>query len=87
MGRLVDKQRQGWKMVYSIPRFRNMKGSMRGVGEHWGCRAGENWLIIRTNGSLAPCFALYDASYDWGTVANQKFDDHEGPHAAAGSSC
>src|SRR6266567_553639 len=42
--------------------------------EHVGCRAGQNWLIIRTNGTLAPCFPMYNASYDWGTVANQKFD-------------
>jgi pyruvate-formate lyase-activating enzyme len=31
---LIDKQRQGWKMVDSIPRLQNMKGFMRGVGEH-----------------------------------------------------
>jgi len=71
---LIDKQRQGWKMVDSIPRLQNMKGFMRGAGEHWGCRAGQNWLIIRTNGTLAPCFPMYNATYDWGTVGNQKFD-------------
>ena len=71
---LIDKQRQGWKMVDSIPRLQNMKGFMRGVGEHWGCRAGQNWLIIRTDGTLAPCFPMYNAKYDWGTVDNQKFD-------------
>jgi len=32
---LIDKQRQGYKMVDSIPRLQNMKGFMRGVGEHW----------------------------------------------------
>jgi hypothetical protein len=32
---LIDKQRQGWKMVDSIPRLQNMKGFMRGKGEHW----------------------------------------------------
>jgi MoaA/NifB/PqqE/SkfB family radical SAM enzyme len=63
---LIDKQRQGWKMVDSIRRLQNMKGFMRGVGKHWGCRAGQNWLIIRTNGTLAPCFPLYNATYDWG---------------------
>jgi MoaA/NifB/PqqE/SkfB family radical SAM enzyme len=71
---LIDKQRQGYKMVDSIPRLQNMKGFMRGVGEHWGCRAGQNWLIIRTDGTLAPCFPMYNAKYDWGTVDNQKFD-------------
>jgi MoaA/NifB/PqqE/SkfB family radical SAM enzyme len=71
---LIDKQRQGYKMVDSIARLQNMKGFMRGVGEHWGCRAGQNWLIIRTDGTLAPCFPMYNAKYDWGTVENHKFD-------------
>jgi MoaA/NifB/PqqE/SkfB family radical SAM enzyme len=71
---LIDKQRQGYKMVDSIPRLQNMKGFMRGVGEHWGCRGGQNWLIIRTDGTLAPCFPMYNATYDWGTIENHKFD-------------
>lgn len=71
---LIDKQRRGYKMVDSIPRLERMKGFMRGVGEHWGCRAGRNWLIIRTDGTLAPCFPMYNATYNWGTVENQKFD-------------
>src|SRR5208337_805060 len=33
-----------------------------------------DWLIVRTNGTLAPCFPLYNATYDWGTVGNEKFD-------------
>lgn len=48
-------------MVDSIPRLQNMKGFTRGVGEHWSCRAGHNWLIIRTDGTLAPCFPVYNA--------------------------
>ncbi len=71
---LIEKQRRGYKMVDSIARLENMKGFMRGVGEHWGCRAGQNWLIVRTNGTLAPCFPMYNAKYDWGTVANHQFD-------------
>jgi MoaA/NifB/PqqE/SkfB family radical SAM enzyme len=71
---LIDKQRQGYKMVDSIPRLQNMKGFMRGIGEHWGCRAGQNWLIVRTDGTLAPCFPMYNAKYDWGAVEKQKFD-------------
>ena len=54
---LIDKQRQGYKMVDSIPRLQNMKGFMRGAGEHWGCRAGQNWLIIRTNGNSRSLFS------------------------------
>ena len=71
---LCDKQRHGYKMVDSVPRLQNMKGFMRGVGEHWGCRAGQNWLIIRTDGTLAPCFPMYNAKFDWGSVGEQKFD-------------
>jgi len=37
--------------------------------------AGQNWLIIRTDGTLAPCFPhVQRESFDWGTVENQKFD-------------
>jgi MoaA/NifB/PqqE/SkfB family radical SAM enzyme len=71
---LIEKNSQGYKMVDSIPRLHNMKEFMRGKSEHWGCRAGQNWLIIRTDGTLAPCFPMYNASYDWGTVGNHKFD-------------
>jgi MoaA/NifB/PqqE/SkfB family radical SAM enzyme len=71
---LIEKNRQGYKMVDSIPRLRNMKEFMRGKAEHWGCRAGQNWLIIRTDGTLAPCFPLYNATHNWGTVGAHKFD-------------
>ena len=71
---LSEKNRSGYKMVDSVARLQQMKGFMRGKGEHWGCRAGQNWLIIRTDGTLAPCFPMYNATYDWGTVENQKFD-------------
>ena len=47
---------------------------MRGAVEPWGCRAGQNTLIIRVDGTLAPCFPMYSATYDWGTVGNPKFE-------------
>ena len=47
---------------------------MRAVSEHWGCHAGQTWLIVPTDGTLAPCFPMYNAGYVWGTVENQKFD-------------
>ena len=71
---LSEKNRAGYKMVDSVARLQQMKAFMCGKGEHWDCRAGQNWLIIRTDGTLAPCFPMYNATYDWGTVANQKFD-------------
>jgi hypothetical protein len=61
-------------MVDSIPRLQNMKGFMRGVGERWGCSPGQNWLIVRTDGTFAPCFPMYNAKYDRGAVEKQKFD-------------
>jgi MoaA/NifB/PqqE/SkfB family radical SAM enzyme len=71
---LSEKNRAGYKMVDSVARLQKMKGFIRGKGEHWGCRAGQNWLIIRTDGTLAPCFPMYSATYDWGTIGNQKFE-------------
>jgi MoaA/NifB/PqqE/SkfB family radical SAM enzyme len=71
---LSEKNRSGYKMVDSVARLQNMKQFMRGKSEHWGCRAGQNWLIIRTDGTLAPCFPMYNANYDWGTIEHQKFD-------------
>lgn len=40
----------------------------------WGCRAGQNNVIIRTDGSVAPCFPMYDATFDWGTIDEPRFD-------------
>jgi hypothetical protein len=28
---------------------------------------------VRTDGTLAPCFPMYNAKYDWGTTENPKF--------------
>jgi MoaA/NifB/PqqE/SkfB family radical SAM enzyme len=40
----------------------------------WNCRAGQNNVIIRTDGTVAPCFPMYAATYDWGTIDGHKFD-------------
>jgi MoaA/NifB/PqqE/SkfB family radical SAM enzyme len=71
---LMDKQRQGYKMANPIQHMHEMKKLMRGAVPAWPCRAGQNNLIIRPDGSLAPCFPMYSASYDWGTVGNHKFE-------------
>jgi len=72
---LIDKQSQGYKMANPIQHLKDMKDLMRGeVKKDWNCRAGQNSLIIRTDGTLAPCFPMYSATYDWGTVGNHKFD-------------
>ncbi len=71
---LIEKNRSGYKMVNSVKRLNDMKAFMRGTVEPWNCRAGQNSLIIRVDGTLAPCFPLYSATYDWGTIENHKFD-------------
>src|SRR6516164_1477367 len=39
----------------------------------WNCRAGQNNVIVRTDGTVAPCFPMYAATYDWGTIEGHKF--------------
>jgi MoaA/NifB/PqqE/SkfB family radical SAM enzyme len=71
---LIDKNLHGYKMVNSAQRLADMKAFMRGKVEPWNCRAGQNSLIIRVDGTLAPCFPMYSATYDWGTTGNHKFE-------------
>jgi len=33
----------------------------------WNCRAGQNNVIIRTDGTVAPCFPMYPSAFDWAT--------------------
>jgi len=40
----------------------------------WNCRAAQNNVIIRADGSVGPCFPMYAATYDWGTIDGHKFD-------------
>jgi radical SAM protein with 4Fe4S-binding SPASM domain len=40
----------------------------------WNCRAGQNNAIVRTDGTVAPCFPMYAATYDWGNIEHHKFD-------------
>ena len=40
----------------------------------WNCRAGQNNVIVRTDGTVAPCFPMYAATYDWGSIEEHKFD-------------
>jgi len=74
LDQLIEKNRQGYIMVNSKQHLADMKDFMRGKVQAWQCRAGQNSLVIRTDGSLAPCFPMYSAGYDWGTIENPKFD-------------
>jgi hypothetical protein len=40
--------------------------------QSWNCRASQNTLI--SSDTLAPCFPMYSANYDWGTIGNPKFE-------------
>ena len=71
---LIEKNRSGYKMVNSVARLKQMKDFMRGELQEWNCRAGQNSLIIRTDGTLAPCFPMYSATCDWGVAGKPKFD-------------
>ncbi|HEY4492111.1 MAG TPA: radical SAM protein, partial [Acidobacteriota bacterium] len=72
---LLEQARTGYiKMANPQQHLRDMKMLMRGEVPVWKCRAGENSLIIRTDGTLAPCFPMYSATYDWGSIDNPKFE-------------
>ena len=43
----------------------------------WNCRAGQNNVIIRTDGTVAPCFPMYPSSFDWGNIDTPKFDSKQ----------
>jgi len=71
---LIENNRAGYKMVNSVRRLQEMKEFMRGKLQDWSCRAGHNSIIIRTDGTLAPCFPMYSAGFDWGVVESHKFE-------------
>lgn len=74
---LIDKQKSGWKMVNSVQRLAEMKSFISHELDHWNCRAGLNSLIIRVDGTLAPCFPTYSATYDWGTIEAPKMEKQQ----------
>jgi MoaA/NifB/PqqE/SkfB family radical SAM enzyme len=74
---LIDKQKSGYPMTNSVERLAEMKDFMRGRLEPWNCRAGQNTMIIRVDGTLAPCFPMYSATHDWGVVGSPKFESDQ----------
>jgi len=70
----AKRHHEGYKMANQSKHMQDMKQLMRGEVPPWKCRAGQNSLIIRTDGTLAPCFPMYSATHDWGTIENPKFD-------------
>ena len=74
---LIAKNRSGYKMVNSVQRLNEMRDFMRGKLQSWNCRAGHNNVIVRVDGTLAPCFPMYSATYDWGVVGHEKFESSQ----------
>ena len=70
----AKRRNEGYKMANQSKHMQDMKDLMRGEIPPWKCRAGQNSLIIRTDGTLAPCFPMYSATHDWGAIENPKFD-------------
>jgi MoaA/NifB/PqqE/SkfB family radical SAM enzyme len=80
-----DLNRLGWnadgtgtradiaKQLTGTPGFvQNPNGELQFA--EWNCRAGQNNVIIRTDGTVAPCFPMYASTYDWGSIDAHKFD-------------
>jgi len=75
---LIEKNLQGYTMVNSVDHLRAMKRFIHHQWPQWHCRAGEFTMIIRLDGSFAPCFELYGEKDDWGNPYNgPKFDSVE----------
>ena len=74
---LAERNRSGYRMINSCQHFADMKRFMRGEVTPWVCRAGQASAIIRTDGTLAPCFTYYGDGTNWGTIGRPRFDRAE----------
>ena len=74
---VIQKNRQGYPMVNSIEHINLMKKWMRGLPIQWDCRAGQNGMMIRPDGSLSPCFGLMTYDHDWGKIGSPKMNPTE----------
>jgi hypothetical protein len=71
---LIGRNRAGYSMVNSTEHLRAMKSLLRGGVAPWPCRGGQNMVICRTDGTLAPCYPMRESEGDWGSVGCEKFD-------------
>lgn len=74
---LIEKNLAGYTMVNSVEHLHAMKLFIRHQLPPWPCCAGRLTMVIRLDGSFAPCFELYGSQEDWGSV-------HEGPKFDSG---
>ncbi len=80
----VDVRKCGWygdgsdengeteKMLARMPGIVQENGNVHFA--EWNCRAGQNNVVVRTDGTVAPCFPMYSATYDWGTIDDPRLD-------------
>ena len=40
----------------------------------WNCRAGQNNVVIRTDGTVSPFFPMYSSNFYWGNIDRPRFD-------------
>jgi len=71
---LIDRQKAGYQMVNSLESLAKMKEFVKGSLNAWNCRAGQNSVIVRVDGTLAPCFPMYSSEHDWGTIEEPHFE-------------
>ncbi len=72
---LIEKNLEGCTMVNSLEHLRAMKLFIRHRLPPWPCKAGKLSMVIRLDGSFAPCFELYGSKEDWGNIyEGPKFD-------------
>jgi radical SAM protein with 4Fe4S-binding SPASM domain len=76
-----DLKRLGWwgdgtGAIESMPGIaRSEEGDLQFAD--WNCRAGQNNVIVRTDGTVAPCFPMYSATYEWGNIDRFHFDQQQ----------
>jgi MoaA/NifB/PqqE/SkfB family radical SAM enzyme len=71
-GDATGGQEDGDELLAQMPGIvRDGDGSLRFTD--WNCRAGQNNVIVRTDGTVGPCFPMYSATYDWGSIDGHKF--------------
>ena len=69
---LIEKNQQGYTMANSIDHLHAMKPFIRQELSPWDCKAGVLSMIIRIDGTFAPCFELYGSKESWGSI----YDGH-----------
>jgi MoaA/NifB/PqqE/SkfB family radical SAM enzyme len=65
---LIEKNLKGYVMVNSVEHLCAMKQFIRRTLTPWPCQAGKLSMVIRLDGSFAPCFELYGSDEDWGNI-------------------